>query len=114
MVYNIQYMFKPESSMSPGFKDNQEVCVHKGLTEYAQDLGVPIFVLQMWEGSGKDSHVTGYTIIDKETNKIVFIDGRHDVIEYIIEQFAANMNTEETPSDQSKKPHITEDNKKDD
>ena len=99
-VISLQYMFKPEH-MSPGFQEGQEVCVHKGLTEHASECGVPVFVLQIWEGKDKEAHVTGYAVIDKDSKQVLFVDSRHDVMEYIIEQLASQMQKEDEEKESS-------------
>ena len=80
--------------MSPGFIDGQEVCVHKGLTDYAQRLGVDYFIVQCWEGQGKDSRIVNYSIIDKNTKQVVFMDPRVHVCEYVLENIANSMKEE--------------------
>jgi hypothetical protein len=90
MIENIQYKFKPTET-SPGFHDGQEMCIHRGLTEYCAELRVPCFVVQLWEGADKEAHVVGYAIINKDTKQLVFTDRRHDVCEYIIENIANQM-----------------------
>jgi hypothetical protein len=93
-------MFKPKD-MSPGFEEGQEVCVHKGLTGYALECGVPAFVLQLWEGKDQEAHVTGYAVIDKDSKQVLFVDRRHDVVEYIIEQFAVQLQKQEQTEEPS-------------
>jgi hypothetical protein len=80
--------------MSPGFEEGQEACVHRELTEYAAELGVPCFALQIWEGKGQDSHITNYTLIDKNTKKIIFTDRRVQVCEYILESIAEQLQSQ--------------------
>ena len=99
-IISLQYMFKPKD-MSPGFQEGQEVCVHKGLTGYALECGVPAFVLQLWEGKDQEAHVTGYAVIDKDSKQVLFVDRRHDVVEYIIEQFAAQLQKQEQTEEPS-------------
>ena len=112
MIYNLQYKFKPEE-MSPGFEEGQQVCVHAGLTSYAKDLGVSCFVLQLWRGSGESSYVEGYAMVNTQSKQIFFVDHRHDVCEYTIEQIAYKMQSQKE-SDQ--KTNVANENeyKKDD
>ena len=90
MIENIQYKFKPQET-SPWIRDGQEMCIHKGLTDYCMFFGIPCFVVQVWEGQDRDAHVVEYAIINKNDKQLVFIDRRHDVIEYIIENIASQM-----------------------
>lgn len=98
-IISLQYLFKPQQ-MSPGLVDGQEACVYKRLTDYAQELELPFFVIQCWEGKGKDSTIVNYAIIDKNTKQILFMDPRTEVCEYILETYAEkleeNQNVEST------------------
>ena len=114
-VVNIQHRLKPPH-LSPGFKEGQQVCVHKGLTEYAIACGVPAFVLQLWEGSDETIHVSGYSLVEKDTNKIIFTDHRHDVIEYMIESIAYQLSkrASHTSTESAQNSSISEEKEKDD
>lgn len=92
MTYNIQYKFKPENT-SPG-PNKCEVCVDKGLTDYAVKLNVPCFALQVWEGSGENARIISYWIIDKNTQKPIFQDSRSQVCEYILENISNELHKE--------------------
>ena len=74
--------------MSPGFEEGQEACIHKRLTDYAKELNIPYFGLQLWRGSGEDSYVEGYALVDKNTNQVMFMDSRIDVCEYMLEMMS--------------------------
>ena len=115
-IVNIQHKFKPQH-LSPGFHPGQQVCVHKGLTEYAVQNNVPAFVLQLWEGEGINIRVTGYSLIDKESGKTIFTDHRHDVIEYMIESIAYQMSKKAealAAAESAQNSSISEEHKKDD
>lgn len=77
----IKKLYSKPINLSPGPGEGQEMCVHKGLTEYCQELEVPAFVMQIWEGD----EMTGYVLIDMATKKTIFSDHRYGVIEYMIE-----------------------------
>ena len=98
MIINLQHLFKPKET-SPGLKEGQEACVHKGLTEYAEKLGIPYFGLQLWEGAGEDTHVEGYALVNKDTKQVEFIDSRSQVCEYILETISRHQ--EEQPVESS-------------
>ncbi len=97
MIINLQHLFKPKET-SPGLKEGQETCVHRGLTEYAGELGVPYFGLQLWEGTGEDAHVEGYALVNKDTKQIVFVDQRHQVCEYILETISKHQEEQSVES----------------
>ena len=59
------------------------------------------FVLQLWEGKDQEAHVTGYAVIDKDSKQVLFVDRRHDVVEYIIEQFAVQLQKQEQTEEPS-------------
>jgi len=113
MTYNLQYRFKP-AEMSPGFEEGQQVCVHSGLTAYAKSLGVPCFALQLWRGEGETSYVEGYALVDMQTKQILFIDHRHDVCEYNIEQIAYKLSEQKESTETTQNSSITQEQEKDD
>ena len=86
MIINLQHTFK-SPNCTPG-PDGQELCVDKYLTEYAQELGVSSYVIQVWEGQGDETKMTNLIIFDSKTNKPVFMDHRSQVIEYMIEKIS--------------------------
>lgn len=95
MVYNIQYKFKPKDTF-PG-PNKCEVCFDSTLTGYANELGVPCFVLQVWEGSGENARITSYWVVDKNTQKTIFQDPRPQVCEYILENISNELHKENEP-----------------
>lgn len=97
MIINLQHLFKPKET-SPGLKEGQEACVHRGLTEYAGELGVSYFGLQLWEGAGEDAHVEGYALVNKDTKQIVFVDQRPQVCEYILETISKHQEEQSVES----------------
>jgi len=94
MIINLQYKFKPEN-ISPG-PDGTEICVDKNLTEYAADLGLSVYVIQVWEGQNEDSHIERYIIFDSKLKKPIFSDHRYHVVEYILENIAAQVENNQT------------------
>ena len=91
MTYNIQYKYKP-ANVTPGPKEGQEMCIHRGLTEYCEMLKVPAYVLQIWEGSGEEASIVNYVLVDVKEKKPIFEDHRYSVIEYIIENISKSIN----------------------
>ena len=92
-IVNLQYLFKP-GEMSPGLDEGQEACVDRGLTEYAAELGVSCFALQLWEAKGDESHIVQYALIDKDTKKIIFMDSRVHVCEYVLENISQHLQSQ--------------------
>ena len=92
MIKNLQYLFKP-LNISPGFEPGQEVCMSRYLTEYCQAKEIPYIVMQSWRGSGEDSYLEGYLLINATNKQIEFIDERSQVLEYIIETISNHLHS---------------------
>ena len=93
MIKNLQYMFKSPNVM-PGMNPGEEICIDRGLSLYCQELEIPYIVAQIWEGTGEESHITNYVVLEFESKKAVFMDPRPQVIEYILENLVKNESVE--------------------
>ena len=51
------------------------------LTEYCQAKEIPYIVMQSWKGSGEDSYLEGYLLINATNKQIEFVDERSQVLE---------------------------------
>lgn len=92
MIYNLQYLFKPES-LTPGPQPGTEIGPDRILSLYCKSLGIPYLVMQVWTGSGEESSIDNYMLINITTQEIACIDHRPQVIEYFIEQIAESIDT---------------------